>query len=216
MINENELREKAKIKGISLGNAEKEYLIDLMLLAISRNIKDELVFKGGTCLYKFYKLDRFSEDIDFTAIKPIDIEQLIASIKSDLAIFGINSTVSSKKMYNAMLIKFKCQGPLFRGKYPCSVRFDVNFKSIIEIEPVVKNYSSLYSDIPAFSLLIMDEKEILAEKVRAIMSRDKARDVYDLWFLLDKGVNFDMKLVAKKLEYYNKKFDKILRPQKNS
>ncbi len=62
MISIDELKKMAKIKGLSLGNAEKDYLIDIVLLLISRNTKDELVFKGGTCLYKFHNLDRFSED----------------------------------------------------------------------------------------------------------------------------------------------------------
>ena len=64
MISLDELISKARLKSMSLGNAEKDYLIDLTLFSISKNTKDELVFKGGTCLSKFYNLDRFSEDID--------------------------------------------------------------------------------------------------------------------------------------------------------
>ena len=42
-------------------------------MSISNHTKNELVFKGGTCLYKFYKFNRFSEDIDFSALSPIDL-----------------------------------------------------------------------------------------------------------------------------------------------
>jgi hypothetical protein len=65
----------------------------------------------------------------------------------------------------------------------------------------------LYNDIPPYSLYIMHPVEIIAEKVRAIMSRAKARDVYDLWFLLKKGIKPDMELIGKKLAYYNKSFE---------
>lgn len=59
MISVEELKQIGKLKGIkTLGYAEKDYLIELVLLLISRHTKDEIVFKGGTCLYKFYKLDR--------------------------------------------------------------------------------------------------------------------------------------------------------------
>lgn len=53
----------------------------------------------------------------------------------------------------------------------------------------------------------MDEKEIFAEKVRAIISREKARDLYDLWFLINRGVTVDLKLLENKMSYYNEKWD---------
>ena len=69
----------------------------------------------------------------------------------------------------------------------CNIKININLKSSIEIEPANASYNSLYRDIPSFSLLIMGEKEIFAEKVRAIITRNKGRDVYDLWFLLERG-----------------------------
>jgi len=50
-------------------------------------------------------------------------------------------------------------------------------------------------------------EEILAEKVRALTWRGKARDLYDLWFLLKKGIKIDLDLVNEKLSYYKKEFD---------
>jgi len=55
----------------------------------------------------------------------------------------------------------------------------------------------------------MNIQEILAEKVRTILQRQKARDVYDLWFLLKKGINIDYSLIRKKSELLNLKFDTI-------
>jgi predicted nucleotidyltransferase component of viral defense system len=70
MITKKELEEIARIKGLTLGNAEKDYLIDIALLSISKNTKNELVFKGGTALKKCYFGDyRFSEDLDYTLIE---------------------------------------------------------------------------------------------------------------------------------------------------
>ena len=60
--------------------------------------------------------------------------------------------------------------------------------------------------MPNYFLLALDKEEILAEKIRAILTRYKARDVYDLnELLLDKvKINFD--LINKKLQTYNKTF----------
>lgn len=210
MISLEELKDVAKLKGIrNIGFAEKDYLIDIILLLISKSTKDELVFKGGTCLYKFYKLNRFSEDIDFTARKYVDTDALAKAVISGLAAFGINSNLKQKKkMRNSVIVAIKSQGPLYMNtaQSSCSIRIDINFKSGIEIEPANSEYSPIYKEVPRFPILIMAEKEILAEKVRAIMTRNKARDVYDLWRLLLKGIEADKGLIAKKMEYYNMKF----------
>lgn len=47
----------------------------------------------------------------------------------------------------------------------------------------------------------------MAEKIRAFLTRAKGRDLYDLWFLLEKGVKIDPLLVDKKLEQVGKKFN---------
>jgi len=50
--------------------------------------------------------------------------------------------------------------------------------------------------------------EVAAEKVRAIMSRDKARDLYDLAFLVrGKGVRFDRGMVDAKLKHCGMAFE---------
>nr|CBH37318.1 conserved hypothetical protein [uncultured archaeon] len=54
----------------------------------------------------------------------------------------------------------------------------------------------------------MEREELLAEKVRAVLTRNRARDVYDLWFLLKKGTKFDFDLVNEKLKYYTRVFEK--------
>jgi len=211
MISIEDLKRMARLKGLSLGYAEKDYVIDIALLSISRNTKDELIFKGGTCLHKIYRMDRFSEDIDFTMAKKIDIDIVIKKIISDLSAFGIEANIrNEKKISDSMTLAIRTKGPLYKGvpQSFSNIKMDVNAKSTIEMEPNVARYASMYPDIPGFSLLAMQEKEILAEKIRAVMTRTKARDVYDLWFLFSKGVKFGLELVKKKLEYYNERWSR--------
>ena len=67
---------------------------------------------------------------------------------------------------------------------------------------------SMYKEIPNFEIFIMDEQEILAEKFRAILSREKPRDIYDAWFLLiKKNISPDIKIINKKLSLYKLKFN---------
>ena len=64
-------------------------------------------------------------------------------------------------------------------------------------------HTSPYREVPAFELHVMSAREMMAEKVRAIMTRDKPRDVYDLWFLSRKVSDLDIGLVQRKLDIYN-------------
>ncbi len=79
MISRIELTRIAKTKHLTVRNAEKDYLLELLLFALSDD-RRSLAFKGGTALYKFYNLNRFSEDLDFDLVgKRFDICLLYTS-----------------------------------------------------------------------------------------------------------------------------------------
>ena len=65
---------------------------------------------------------------------------------------------------------------------------------------VAKVIPQIFSDVPPFTLVALDEKEILTEKIRALITRAQARDLYDLWMLLGKKVEIDKNLIYKKLK----------------
>ena len=71
--------------------------------------------------------------------------------------------------------------------------FDIK-KTIIETEYPVFFNSYIYH---------LSKEEIAAEKIRAILTRKKGRDLYDLWYLLTQNVVLDNKLIKQKLKYYN-------------
>ena len=81
-------------------------------------------------------------------------------------------------------------------------------------ESIVRRPISLKFDHPEYSLPIknfrgMNLDEVGAEKVRAILTGDKARDIYDLNYLAtSKKVKFEEALVNDKLKYCNMQFDK--------
>lgn len=210
MITKKELQDFARIKGLNLGNAEKDYLIDLALWSISKNTKKQLVFKGGTCLYKFHKLDRFSEDIDFSAVEHIDVDSLMNSLILDFERFGIKSVMHTKKEpSNSILVTLRIEGPLYAGKPTtcANLGIDINMKSQMSLEPEFLSYKSIYPEITAVSSLCMKKEEIFAEKIRALTTRKRARDLFDLHFLIENNVLCSKELIEKKMKYYNKKFD---------
>jgi len=210
MLDYKELEKIAELKHIYIANAEKDYLQELILFSIYSKISNNLLFKGGTCLYKIYKLDRFSEDLDFTLVRRLDFKKLANKIITDLELFGVTGKLKEIKEYkNEVNIRFIFNGPLYKGgiETQCFIPLNISLKEKNALEAKKEKIISLYKEIPTFEIFAMDEKEILAEKIRAILTREKPRDIYDLSFLIKRNTNFDLKLVNKKLSLYNKKFN---------
>jgi hypothetical protein len=213
MLSIEELEHIGRLKGISRVNAEKDYLQDLLLFGMYSRISDELVFKGGTCLFKIYKLNRFSEDLDFTSRGGINPWKLFSKVISDLELLNVEGRIKEIKRYkNEVNVRMLFTGPLYNGSKEslCFIPINISLKERVVLEPRREMMIPLYREIPNFEVFAMQEHEILAEKIRAILTREKPRDVYDLWFLLCKrGLPFDITLVNKKLRLYNLKFDLV-------
>lgn len=191
------------------GHMEKLYLQDIALHSIYREVVDELVFKGGTALLKLYNLDRFSEDLDFAAVKEIDLVKVLESVGRHLGNFGAKvGKVESENNENSFNARLGVQGPLYTSDELSLSFFRIEVNKMTEAEnPIVRRYTPNFPDIPAFEILTLTEEEILAEKIRGLVTRSRPKDLYDIYHLLSKGVEIDKKLVEKKLEYYDLGFD---------
>lgn len=154
-------------------------------------------------------LNRFSEDLDFTAQRGIEHEEMMDTVLRDLKYLGVRATAKIVNETRAGLsFKISAEGPLFTREIErCHVRVEISIREKTILTPVNRFVDSPYPDVLPFSVLMMDPEELLAEKVRAVMTREKARDIYDLWFLMRKGWKTEPVFVEKKLSYYRKDFD---------
>lgn len=207
MISKKELENYSKLRGIqNKGFAEVDYLQNVLLFIIYNSIGNEVIFKGGTALYKCFNLDRFSEDLDFNVDEKVSLD----FIERDLKNFKIEFEKEEEIYENNKKIILKIKGPLYNGikNSLCRLVLDFSFREETEKKPVLKTIGRFLEEIPSFQVVVMDLEEIFSEKVRAIMTRKKARDVYDLNFLLDLGVKPNIKMINKKLKYYSSKYNK--------
>ena len=210
MIDKETLIRIAKFTGMKPFQQEKNYIQLLILKSIYSFVSRELVLKGGTALSLFHGLNRFSEDLDFTLKESFNVKNLVNEISKDLEAFGVRNNVRILED-NPISFSFRigAEGPLFTKEIErCFVRVEISKREEVVKDVEVKEVKPIYADISPFLVTVMNAEEILAEKIRALLHRAKARDLYDLWFLLQKGVKFDVNLANKKLSYYNKKFDK--------
>ncbi len=207
MINRNQLEEVAKLKGLSLGNCEKDYFQDLILFNLYTIVGKEFVFKGGTCLYKIYKLNRFSEDLDFTITKKINIDKILKLILYSIQSLNIGVAIKEmNKFQNQINIKLTFRGPLYNGTKESMLLILLNLSSREKpvLPPKRELVMPMYRDLPTYEIFAMDENEIVIEKIKTVLVRNKPRDVYDLWFLLKRGILVDEKLLSKKIGKFNK------------
>lgn len=193
----------------NVGHAETLYLQDIVLSTVSRETVDQLVFNGGTALLKCYQVDRFSEDLDFTAREPLAYDELVRAAIRDLENYGAavaeRTEEDSEGSYS---VRFGIEGPLFTGdrRSLCFLRMEVNKGSTVSTAEI-RRYTPRFPDLPAFDLVVLGETEILAEKIRALLTRDQPRDLYDIYHLLQRAVRIDPGLVQEKLDYYEVTYD---------
>jgi len=180
---------------------EKDYFQDKLLYWIFK-LTNNLVFKGGTALYKIYTMPRFSEDLDFTLLDPKEnTEDKIVKIAEKL-----NAEINIKKLKTSLLFKLRFNGILTSYN---TVRIDVSLRNKVLLGFNLKNYVPDYIDIKPFSLKILKLKEMVAEKIHSLLARKNARDLYDLFFLL-RISEFDKKLAKEKLKIFGMRFNSNL------
>ncbi len=207
MIERKELEATGRRIGFDAGQAEKDYLQHIVLSGIAERVGRELVFKGGTALQKAFGLPRYSEDLDFTKTRELDVAKLLGAVAAEVGRADYPTAVERLRGIGENF-RLRIQGPLFAGSAmtTASIRVEVSLRNDLLREPGVRSVVPPYPGMLPYTMLMMAPEEILAEKVRALLGRRKARDLYDLWFLLQKGVRFDRELTERKAELDGEKF----------
>ena len=211
MITRDEIKEYAKLFKMKPWQVEKEYLQHILLQLIYARTS-ALLFKGGTAIKKAYGLKRFSEDLDFTLIGEVNFNDLFEKISKELSTkFEYTNSVKKMKIKEELGVTFRFSivGPLFEpsGTGQCYIYIEISKRETPKSREVVK-IDPIYHDLPEYNVIVMSREEILTEKVRAIITRDRPRDLYDLWYLLSHGVEIKKDWVVEKIKYYKKDFSK--------
>jgi len=204
MLTRAQIQRLAQRHGIGVQAQERDYLQSLLLFLLY-NQSQQLVFKGGTALRMVYRGSRYSEDLDFNGPQDVSsIKTIWRDVLGSLQGYGINAEMreewQSKVGYS---FDVSYQGPLFDGRDRTKgkVRVDISIRQE-KTDTRRELVSSDYDDIRPFVAIVISPEHLLAEKVRALLIRSKARDVFDIWLLINQGVPMNKALVRKKLAPY--------------
>lgn len=202
-ISLDELKILAAEKEWNLPMLEKDYLLTKVLYEI-KDIEG-IFFKGGTALNKIY-LDyaRLSEDLDFTVTR--NINEVEKEIRNSLKETQFSKITEDKRVegFLRLVIHYK----LFHEIGTIFIDLNKRAKSILQ--PEKKNIPHFYKEyIPNFSILCLNQKEMIAEKVAAAIGRNKPRDHFDIYMILKKNYSIDKDIVTQKCHSSGEEYDII-------
>ena len=202
-------------------NALKEIIQEIVLLGLSRGgFFDEAAFYGGTALRIFYKLNRFSEDLDFALLSPnpnFNLNKYFTFIENELKAYGLNLEVNVKpKKIGSNITTAFIKGstletilkffPNDEKKEYSHLLKDIKIKFEVDINPPSGAiYEELYKLLPSpHQIKLYNKSSLFAGKIHAILCRNwktrtKGRDLYDYIFFVANNTSVNLDLIKNKL-----------------
>ena len=181
----------------------REYLQLLFLQSFYElNSTEKIFFKGGTAIHFLIDGFRFSDDLDFTVqTSKTKVNDLVLKTVEKMQKTLVGLTIKEKKTllgktYLLTLTKGLVDFPIF-------VRLDFSFREKT-LQPQKSIIKTEFPIIFASFVYHLGAEEILAEKTRTILTRDKGRDLFDFWFLLKKDFRLNINFIKQKMTYYPK------------
>lgn len=172
-----------------------------ILIKILKNIYTDqtigpvLGFKGGTAAYLFYGLNRFSVDLDFDLLDESKEDYVFEKIEKIIKEFGVIKEKYKKQHTLFFILTYTEETPNIPNiKVEISRR---NFGSGYEL----KNYLGI-------SMLVMIKEDMFAHKLVAMHERlgRTNRDIFDVWFFLQKDWLINKEIVEKRTGMHLKEF----------
>lgn len=139
-------------------------------------LQAQLSFKGGTCLYFFYGLPRFSTDLDFSLKFGVNVKEINPEFITEI----LKKYLTIEDQYD------KYHTLYWSGSYEKNqhaIKVEINKREFLSDE---------YQENDFFGLTVstFDLPTMFAHKLCAIMDRKKLvnRDLYDAWWLFKKFI----------------------------
>lgn len=198
-------------------NALQEIIQEIVLLGLARgDFFKEAAFYGGTALRIFYGLDRFSEDLDFTALdkKFPGFKKYQKNLEMMLSAYGFEFTFMQKeKHFKSNIDSAFLKGNTSVNLLKIGVRFKQHKDSVIKIKLEIDTSPALGFDTEAklqnepepHYIKALNIESLMAGKLHAILFRErkinvKGRDWYDLAWYLNKKISYNYKYLSKKIQ----------------
>lgn len=190
MVAQDQIRQFATKHQTSELNMVREYLQHLFLSYFYQQPQtSRIYFKGGTALRIVYQSVRFSEDLDFSTNQEDvpNIEDCLLEVLGKIEKENIQATLREAKTTSGGYLA-TIDFVLFGQTIP--IQMEISFREKDNRGELVTVTSDF---IPPYPIIILKEKQLVSQKMRALSSRKKPRDFYDLYFILRKQLTIPNK-----------------------
>jgi predicted nucleotidyltransferase component of viral defense system len=183
---------------------QEKFELEVLEKLNSGKFLDNFIFTGGTMLRLCFGLPRFSTDLDFWVLNKVKGGGVFADIGKYLS--GSYTVRDSADKYYTMLYEIKSP------EYPRSLKIEIRKEAgKVQVEQAIA-YSQ-YSNIQVL-LKAAKPEEMMIRKIDAFLERKEIRDVFDMEFLIKKGIKPDapaqkLKMVLKGIEGLSKNDYKV-------
>lgn len=152
---------------------------DMPVLISHSELSKLLAFKDGTSLMLFHGLTRFSTDLGFNLLDASQTEYVYKELRKLLLKYG---TIDDEaiKFYGLILV-------LNYGKG----------ERMLKVEVSNREYPNHYEirSLLGTDIRVMTLSDMFAHKLCALGERITPRDIYDVWFFLQKGTEINGEIV---------------------
>lgn len=194
-------------------SALREIMQEITLAGLSRtDFFEKAAFYGGTALRIFYKLDRYSEDLDFSLLKPnpnFSIEPYFNAIIDEFKSLGLTISIKEKKktkqtaidsaflkaetIWQEIVLEDIIKETGVRSNKTLKIKIEVDRQPPLDFQTEEKLLLRPFS----FYVKCFAKPSLFAGKLHALLfrkwlNRVKGRDWYDLEWYIKKGIPLDV------------------------
>lgn len=177
-------------------NALKEITQDIALYALYKTgFFQKASFLGGTSLRILHRVDRFSEDLDFSTVgemKDFRLETYLSEAMVHMNAYGYDLSISGKEKADgnvqSRFLKDDSIKKILTFKHTVDSRSKIKIKVEIDTNPPEYAVRQMeYANFPVdFPVMTYDLSSLMAGKLHALLCRPycKGRDLFDfLWYI---------------------------------
>lgn len=180
---------KTQAPWATLAMVEQDMIISKALIELYNQpkIMTSLAFRGGTALNKIFlnPAARYSEDLDFVQLKSEPIGETITAIR-----LALDHWLGEPKR------KLTERSAKLIYRYPsidninAKLKVEINTTEHFHVAPFLEHHFTMDSEWFTGETFIKTYEldELMGTKLRALYQRRKGRDLFDLWYMLDKNL----------------------------
>jgi hypothetical protein len=190
-----------------------EFVHTEILRLLSRSNPFDLILHGGCKTRYIDGSPRYSMDMDFSARQFFDfskpemeelVKQTTTTLLHQLQQLGITLEHARDRWHRGesgvkICLKANHLKELFPAQFanrPGDINLNIDIDSLLPGESIKTN--TLISD-PSVRILVLDDSTHMARKASAVLLRNQLRDLYDLDLYITRGIQYDLPLVAARL-----------------